>query len=167
MNPNPDIAVTIRSFRREDADACRRLYREGLLGGKLAPNDTGLDIDNIESAYMSSPRSHFWVAELPGGGDAVGMIGVQMHEEQAAEIRRLRVKEDVRRRGIGTRLVETAVKFCADQQVLKVALDTWVDRDLAIKMFEKFRFRLDRTKKVGEKDLLFFYLDIYGKEQKK
>ena len=42
-----------------------RLYREGLLGGKLAENDTGLDIDDIESAYMK-PGNHFWVAETTG-----------------------------------------------------------------------------------------------------
>jgi ribosomal protein S18 acetylase RimI-like enzyme len=166
MNPSADMPVTLRSFRREDADACRKLYHEGLLGGQLAENDTGLDIDDIESAYMSSPQNHFWVATLPDG-QVVGMIGVQVHEEQVGEIRRLRVREDMRRRGIGSRLMETAVKFCADQHVLKVTLDTFVDRDPAIKLFNKFHFRHDRTKKVGEKDLLYFYLDIYGKEEKK
>jgi hypothetical protein len=63
--------------------------------------------------------------------------------------------------------METAVKFCADQQYLKIKLDTFVDREPAIKLFQKFRFRHDRTRKVGERDLLYFYLDIYGTEQKK
>jgi GNAT superfamily N-acetyltransferase len=93
------------------------------------------------------------------------MIGVEVHERGVGEIRRLRVREDARRRGIGTRLMEVAVKFCADQQVLKLTLDTFIDREPAIKLFEKFRFRHDRTKKVGEKDLLYFYLDIYGRDR--
>src|SRR5829696_8398628 len=94
----------VRSFRREDLQACSQLYREGLLGGKIAENDTGLDIDDIERAYMNSSGSHFWVAETTGDGgnggnggkggnvgakQIIGMIGVQQHEDSVGEIRRL------------------------------------------------------------------------------
>jgi ribosomal protein S18 acetylase RimI-like enzyme len=160
----PDIPVTIRSYTPADEQACRALYRDGLLGGQLAENDTGLDIDDIESAYMKTDGNHFWVSEAKDGR-VVGMIGVQHHEQGVGEIRRLRVASDVRRRGIGTKLVEVAVKFCADQQYLKITLDTFVDREPAIKLFEKFRFRHDRTRNVAGKDLLYFYLDIYGREK--
>jgi ribosomal protein S18 acetylase RimI-like enzyme len=131
-----------------------------LVGGKIAENDTGLDIDDIESAYMKMPGNHFWVADLPGSG-IVGMIGVQHHEEGVGEIRRLRVSEHHRRRGIGSKLVETALKFCQDQHYLKITLDTFMEREPAIKLFEKFRFRHNRTRNVGGKDLMYFYLDLY------
>src|SRR3954469_12717488 len=98
-NAGADAQVTVRSFRQEDLPVCRQLYSEGLLGGKLAENDTGLDIDDIDSAYMRTPGNHFWVAE-DEHGHIVGMIGVQHHEEGTGEIRRLRVKQEVRRRGI-------------------------------------------------------------------
>src|SRR6185436_11773115 len=108
-----DLPVKIRSFKPSDLPACRKLYKEGLLGGKLAENDTGLDIDDIEMAYMKTPGNHFWVAEtLPSSGkrpELVGMIGVQHHDKDAAEIRRLRVAEVARRRGVGSRLFETAI----------------------------------------------------------
>src|SRR4051794_24358304 len=114
-----DISIRIRSFCREDLPACRQLYAQGLLGGKIAENDTGLDIHDIEHAYMSKPGNHLWVAEtipIPDGkpGEIVGMIGVQQFVEGKGEIRRLRVREDMRRRGIGTKLVEVALKFCQD-----------------------------------------------------
>src|SRR5215470_3946844 len=98
--------MQVRSFRADDLPACRRLYVEGLLGGKLAENDSGLDIEDIESAYMKTSGNHFWVAEIPGNngsGQIVGMIGVQHHEAGAAEIRRLRVRSDMRRKGIGSK----------------------------------------------------------------
>src|SRR6476660_2991543 len=101
MDVPSDLPVIIRSFRSSDLPACRKLYVEGLLGGKLAENDTGLDIDDIESAYMRTPGNHFWVAEAENGV-IVGMIGVQHHDEGVGEIRRLRVGDDVRRRGIGS-----------------------------------------------------------------
>src|SRR5688572_26201456 len=76
----PHIPVTIRSYRPADLPACRKLYVEGLVGGKLAENDTGMDIDDIESAYMRREGNHFWVAETPEG-EVIGMIGVQHHDE--------------------------------------------------------------------------------------
>src|SRR5687768_3387104 len=142
-------AVTVRSFRSSDLPACRKLYIEGLLAGKIAENDTGLDIDDIEQAYMNVPGCHFWVAELPGG-EIAGMIGVQNHDEGVGEIRRLRVARGHRRKGIGAALVETAVKFCQEKQYLKVTLDTFMEREPAIKLFEKFRFRHSRTRTVGD-----------------
>jgi ribosomal protein S18 acetylase RimI-like enzyme len=164
MEGPANISVNIRDFQAGDTQACRKLYSEGLLGGKIAENDTGLDIDDITAAYMSNPKNHFWVAHLDDG-QIVGMIGVQHHEEGVGEIRRLRVRSDMRRRGIGTKLIETALKFCADNQYLKVTLDTFMDREPALKLFKKFGFHHDRTKSLSGKDLLYFYLDIYKTEK--
>ena len=163
----PDTAAEfpyrVRSFRASDQPACRTLYVEGLLGGKLGDNDTGSDVDDIASGYMNADGNHFWVAEAPNG-DVVGMIGVQHHEQGVGEIRRLRVAANHRRRGIGSALMEAALRFCQEQQCLKVTLDTFMEREPALKLFEKFRFRHSRTRNVGGKDLLYFYLDLYAGE---
>jgi len=170
--PVSDLPVTIRSFRTSDLPACRVLYVEGLLGGKLAENDTGLDIDDIDSAYMKTDGNHFWVAEtIPTEPKEkpriVGMIGVQHHDEGAAEIRRLRVLKEMRRRGVGSKLVEVALRWCHDHNYLKVTLDTFMEREPAIKLFEKFHFKHSRTREVNGKELLYFYLDIYGREEQR
>lgn len=165
MNGVGESSVVIRSFRDSDAPACSVLYREGMLGGHLAESDTGLDIDDIHHAYMTNPGNHFWVAET-SDGQVVGMIGVQHHETDVGEMRRLRVRSDMRRKGIGTRLMETALKFCADHGYLKITLDTFVDREPAIRLFKKFHFHHNRTRNVAGKDLLYFYLDIYGSEKR-
>jgi ribosomal protein S18 acetylase RimI-like enzyme len=162
----PEPPVRIRDFRPQDLPACRKLYVEGLISGKLAENDTGFDIDDIESAYMRPPSNHFWVAEA-AGGEVVGMIGVQAHEADCGEIRRLRVRSDHRRRGIGSALVETALRFCQEKGYLKIQLDTFLEREAAIRLFEKFRFRHSRTRKVGEKELLYFYRDLYMGDERR
>ena len=159
-----DPSYHVREFRPQDLPACRKLYVEGLLAGKLAENDTGTDIDDIEWAYMKPPGNHFWVAENDAG-EVVGMIGVQAHEEDCGEIRRLRVRSDHRRRGIGSALVEAALGFCQEKGYLKIQLDTFVDREAAIRLFEKFRFRHSRSRQMGEKELMYFYLDLYMGEQ--
>jgi ribosomal protein S18 acetylase RimI-like enzyme len=157
-----ETSVRIRSFRAEDLPACRQLYVEGLLGGKLAENDSGLDIDDIDQAYMRTEGNHFWVAEADGSNEVVGMIGVQHFSEGDAEIRRLRVRSDMRRRGIGSRLVEQALLFCQQCGYLKIALDTFMEREPAVKLFEKFHFRHNRTRNVSGKELMYFYLDLYS-----
>lgn len=155
----------VRSFEPRDAEACGRLYQEGLMGGRIAENDTGADIDNLPAAYMSSPGSHFFVAETDKG-EIVGMIGVQQHVPEEGEIRRLRVRSDCRRRGIGSALLERAIEFCKEHQHLKVKLDTYIDREPALRLFEKFGFKHSRTRDVsGGKTLLYFYLDLYAGER--
>src|SRR5262245_61551224 len=96
-SPPNSTEFTIRPFRPADLRACKRLYTEGLLGGKLAENDTGLDLDDIESTYMKVPGNCFWVAESKE--EVVGMVGVQHLDEGCGEIRRLRVATSHRRRG--------------------------------------------------------------------
>jgi ribosomal protein S18 acetylase RimI-like enzyme len=95
----------------------------------------------------------------------VGMIGVQHHEEGVGEIRRLRVRQDMRRKGIGSALVEQALKFCQENSYLKITLDTFWEREPAIKLFEKFRFRHSRSRNVAGKELMYFYLDLYMREE--
>ena len=173
----------IRTFEAGDTADCLRLYHEGLLGGQqLADNDTGLDIDDIAGAYLADPLNHFWVAELTDAahgdnafaphlagldgkgepGRVVGMIGVQHHDEGVGEIRRLRVDEAHRRRRVGSRLLETAIRFCRDTGCLKVQLDTYIQREAAMLLFDRFKFRHGRTRQVRGKDMLYFYLDLYS-----
>jgi len=150
----------VRSFQSGDLPACSKLYIEGLLGGTLAENDTALDIDDIDTVYMRYPGNHFWVAES-SAGQIVGMVGVQAYEAGTAQIRRLRVANDFRRRGIGSAMVETALQFCEEKQYLKITLDTFLDREPAIRLFEKHRFHHDHTRMVNGKPLMYFYLDLY------
>lgn len=159
-----DVPVKVRSFKPSDQSACNRLYSEGLIGGTLSENDTGADLDDIQSVYMGGSGCHFWVAEAPGG-EIAGMVGVQHYEEGSGEIRRLRVAQNFRRRGIGSALVEAAVRFCEERNYLKITLDTFMEREPAINLFRKFRFRHFRTRSVAGKDLMYFLLDLYAGDQ--
>src|SRR4051794_40117114 len=103
-----DIPITIRTYRPSDKSACEALYRDGLVGGRIADNDTGVDMADIKRAYLSSPDDHLWVAQN-AAGEVIGMIGVQHGERGTGEIRRLRVRSDSRRRGVGMKLMEQAV----------------------------------------------------------
>jgi ribosomal protein S18 acetylase RimI-like enzyme len=167
------IPFVIRSFRSCDADACRRLFKEGRLG-EAGPDadDPGADVESIERFYGTN-GSHFWVAEIGPSdprqledelcvGDVIAMIGVLRHDDGTAEIRRLRVDGRVRRRGIGSAMVERAVRFCHENNYLRIIMDTYMERQPAVQLFQKFHFQHGRTRAGKTKDRLYFYLDLYG-----
>ena len=155
------VTTTIRSYRREDDHAVQELYACGRLGGAGGMNDTALDMDDIHAAYFGDEGSHFWVAEDPRGR-IVGTVGVQQVEPGVGEVRRLRVAPHLRRQGIGTRLLGKAIEFCTVSACVKVTLDTHIARDEAIRLFEKHRFIHRRSQDLEHRELLQFYLDLYG-----
>ena len=160
--PETSLAgVTVRLARADDYAALRLLFRQGLIGGQLRDNDTGADIENVEEAYFSDEgQSALWVADH--NDDIIGMIGVQKTSDHEAEVRRLRVREGYRRRGLGAKLMEQALGFCQHHGYLKVMLDVRIERGPAIKLFEKFGFKLARQREIENRKILDFYFDIYS-----
>jgi len=152
--------VMVRPAEDADLSVLSELFDMGVLEGQVPDNDTGADIENFREAYGSDDAmSGFWVAVYEGA--VVGMVGVQRHDKNVAEIRRLRVRPDRRRRGIGSMLMERAIAFCRERDYLKVILDTRVEEEPAIRIFRKFGFQLGRTREIDGRRLIDFYLDIY------
>jgi GNAT superfamily N-acetyltransferase len=152
--------VTIRLATRADHAGIRALFEESRLEGQLRCNDTGADIDDLEAGYFDDEgASCFWVASVDDM--IIGMIGVQRTRENTAEIRRLRVREAFRRRGVGRLLLEHATNFCRRNGYLKVVLDVRIDRNPAIRLFEECGFRHSGSRDAGEHRLLDFYIDLY------
>ncbi len=152
--------VEIRLAMDADQPAIVELFHEGLAEGQLRENDTGADIDNLREAYFGDEgQSGFWVAQF--GEEIIGMVGVQKTADNAAEIRRLRVREPYRRRGVATRLMEQALSFCQRHGYLKVVLDVRIERGPAIALFENFNFKHARTREIDGRKLLDFYVDLY------
>lgn len=156
--------AAVRPATEADQSVARELFDQGVIEGHVPTNDTGADIDNLAEGYFSDDgASAFWVAETDGV--IIGMIGVQKTGENAAEIRRLRVRVGHRRAGVGTMLMEYALNFCREHGYLKVSLDVRIERGPAIAMFEKFGFILSRSRDLEGRNTLDFYLDLYRQPQ--
>ena len=151
--------VQVRQYRPGDQPAVSRLYTEGLLAGQIAPNDTGVDIENIQQAYIEDPNSNLWVADYNRA--VLGMVAVAGDEDHTAEIRRLRVDRNFQHTPISVLLVETALSFCKHNGYLKIVLDTRFEQDQALDLFDRFGFQHHRTRSSHGKDNLEFYLDLY------
>ncbi len=152
-------SVTIRPYEHTDQDAVCHLYEEGRLAAPGDQPDDRDDINRIQTCYMEQARTNFWVADYEG--KVIGMIGVIEIQPHLAKVRRLRVTPEFQRRGVGIKLMETALEFCRRQDYLKVVLDTGIRQDTALEVFDRFAFQHDRTRRIDGKDVLEFYLDLY------
>ena len=152
--------MVIRSATNDDVNVLRELFERSRIEGQTRENDTGADLDYLMSGYFECKESGFWVAQYEEW--IVGMIGVQRISENSAEIRRLRVRDSFRRKGIGTKLMQHAISFCREKHFLKVVLDVRIERVSAISMFHTFGFLHGRERNLNGRKLRDFYLDLYS-----
>lgn len=93
-----------------------------------APQDTPRgsyewDIDHMEQIYLSGAGG-FWLAWQ--GETAVGMVGAQ-DLGGVVELRRMHVRRDCRRRGVGRQLVQALIDHCRDRGASAIELWTALD----------------------------------------
>lgn len=160
-NPNGADTVITRLATHHDGPELCRLFEDGRVEGQIKDGDTDDDLRDLSTHYFTEEDDGgaFWVAEIDQR--LIGMVGVRKLGDSAAEVRRLRVDADYRRRGVGTRLMELALTFCQEHGYLKIVLDVRIERAPAIAMFEKFGFKLSRTRDAEGRKLLDFYMDLY------
>jgi ribosomal protein S18 acetylase RimI-like enzyme len=152
--------MVIRLATDGDITILRELFEKSRLEGQTRENDTGADLDFLIEGYFECKDSGFWVAQYEEW--IVGMIGVQRVSANSAEIRRLRVRDSYRRKGIGKKLMLHAIEFCKEKQFLKVKLDVRVERSPAIQLFDTFGFLHGREKESDDRRTIDFYLDLYS-----
>lgn len=134
MNTN----LTLRSFQPEDQTAVKALILDGLeerWGAiDLSKNP---DLDDIAASYAGGL---FRVAEI--NGRIVGTGALVLHPEGGAEIRRMSVRRDLRRRGLGgailTRLIEDA-RAAGCRKVILETTSAWTD---AVAFYQRRGFRV-------------------------
>jgi len=126
--------LLIRTFEPDDAGAAWDLHIEGILdvAGVHYERDNVWDKDvrDIPGHYLQ-PGHHFWVVE--DGGRIIAMNAIRRHDDTTAEIKRMRVTKDRRRRGIARLLLEIAEDFCRAAGYTRIVLDT-TDRQEAAKV---------------------------------
>jgi GNAT superfamily N-acetyltransferase len=106
------------------------------------------DLDHIDEVYLSGAGG-FWLAwceDIP-----VGQVGAQ-DLGGVVELRRMYVRAEYRRRGIGARLVNTLIEHCAAGDVQ--AIELWTAKDgPGRSLYEKQGFRKVDMKGPGFEDV--------------
>uniref|UniRef100_A0A672JMA3 Si:ch211-81n22.1 n=1 Tax=Salarias fasciatus TaxID=181472 RepID=A0A672JMA3_SALFA len=119
--------------------SCYTLY-DGYVRLKL-----NSDMADIVGSFLSRPDDCFWVAEVEGKGQVVGMVAVvakQSGKERYGELFRMIIAPEFRRAGLGSRLTETVLAFSKERGFSKVLLETSSTQQPAVALYKKLGFRL-------------------------
>jgi ribosomal protein S18 acetylase RimI-like enzyme/adenylate kinase family enzyme len=130
----------LRSFRIEDRDAIWRLHDVALLdagvhGGHGRWED---DLRDIRATYLE-PGGDFVVAFADG--ELVGMGGLQRRSDQEGEIRRMRVRPDFQRRGLGRQILGELEGRARVRGLRAIRLDTTEEQIAARRLYERAGYR--------------------------
>lgn len=164
------MRIKYRAFEERDTGGVKELNSSILqeYGFRTGPWDN--DLDSIFKTYFSG--GCFWVAES-SPGQIIGTAAIRRVSSDEAELKRLRVRKDYRRKGIGTRLLDLCISFCVREGYAKLVLDTASVFQEAISLYQSKGFIPDGTRKVDiekaiafperakwDASLLLFHLDL-------
>jgi GNAT superfamily N-acetyltransferase len=162
------MVVAIRRYRAADQPDIRTLHDRTPPAGQPAtgPQPWPQDLDRIPTTYLA-----FWVAVAePGGtGQVVGMVGllppdaavlqaVGAGRERSVQLKRMRVAPEWQRRGIGRRLLQTAIAWARSEGYERMLLETTAEQAAAIALYRAAGFLPVGTSMAGAYTLLWFEL---------
>jgi putative acetyltransferase len=154
MNATSSMHVTpplIRAYADEDAPAVRALFIR--INRELAPAalrtafETYIElslreeIDRIPGYYAARGGS-FWIAEEAGA--LIGTYGLERIDARTAELRRMYVAPEARRRGIARALLAHAEQQCRAAGFTRLQLATAELQHAALAFYRAAGFRLVR-----------------------
>lgn len=147
---------SIRRYEPRDYGAVWQLHIEGVSDSRsqypvsAAYED---DLRGIEGNYLGD-GSNFWVAEADD--KLVGMTAIERIDDRTGRLRRMRVTESWRQKGMARALLDVAVEFCRECGYDRVILDTTHLQTAAHRLYERYGFT-----KVGEHTLGPFTISDY------
>ena len=113
---------------------------------------------NIPDVYLGS-GSCFWVLEAADGRLAA-ILAVKCIDAETAEIKRVRVRSDLRRTGLASRLISAAEAFCRRERYERIVLDTSTLQEPAQRLWERSGYKRTGEREVGEFTLVFYEKEL-------
>lgn len=135
--------IAIRSFQKKDLghiiDRHEALYAEEY-GLNAEFKDYVADAMHKFSESFDPRAENLWIADYDG--TAVGCIAIVRVDEQTAQLRWFLVEPEMRGKGVGNLLMQTAVDFCSEKGYRRVVLWTLSILEAARHLYGRFGFRL-------------------------
>lgn len=154
--------IAIRQFEPHDLDAVLTLFKDGMMmytqpehphyqvWVNYVSNSLATDLADILDFYLRPEGSTFFVATAvdaaSGNSMVVGTIAVERKSDELAELRRVSVKAEYRRFGLGRLLMAHATQWAKDKhKYTRLTLSTAATQYLAIKFYESLGYTFTKT----------------------
>lgn len=156
----PDDLV-IRRYESRDNKRVWDLHWEGVLGTTReypeVVDEYDADLTRLEEEYLGE-GSNFWVVDGPDG--PVGMTAIKRIDEKTGRLRRMRVTEKWRRKGVARALLDEAITFCRSCGYEHLILDTTEHQVAAQRMYEAAGFRFTGERSLGPFTIYDYVLNL-------
>jgi ribosomal protein S18 acetylase RimI-like enzyme len=156
--------LKFRRYRPEDNEVSKELNYAGLKQMRPDVDWKGVEVadgdyDDIEDIYIRN-RGEFLVGTLDG--EVVVTGAVKKLRQDTAEIKRIRVKPELQRRGYGEAMLRELIRAAERLGYKRIRIDTMVSNTRARQLFKKTGFRISYYGKIGGYKVLFHYMDLKG-----
>ncbi|MEO8068362.1 MAG: GNAT family N-acetyltransferase [Flavobacteriales bacterium] len=121
--------------------AGEQLFREyaGLLPIDLGFQDFEHELKTIQVQYNKPTGALLLACD---GAEAIGCVAVRRSEPGVAELKRMYLRNNYRRLGIGRALLERSINIARDLGYVRIRLDTLPDMAEALALYGKLGFRI-------------------------
>jgi N-acetylglutamate synthase-like GNAT family acetyltransferase len=153
--------LKIRRYEPRDNKVAKELNYAGLKQMMPEINWEGIavadaDYDDIEGIYQNN-RGDFVVGEI---NDEVVVTGaVKKLTETTAEIKRIRVRPDLQRKGYGETMLKRLIEIARELGYEKIRIDTLDTNTRAQQLFKKSGFKESYRGKIGDYNVIFYFLE--------
>lgn len=149
------LPIEIRRVHPDDFDSVWALHNDALEAsgahGGHGPWDD--DLNDPLASYVDS-GGDFLVAIL--SPDVVGMVGIQPVAHRAFEVKRMRVRPALQRKGIGTALLREAARIAARLGADRLVLDTTTIQVAAQRFYQRHGFAEVRRSRLERFELIHY-----------
>jgi ribosomal protein S18 acetylase RimI-like enzyme len=154
--------MLIRRYQAEDNESVKALHYAGVR--QIDPDADhpdnpfiDSDLDDIEGVYINN-RGDFIVGIE--NDTIVAMGAIMKASATRGEIRRVRVRQDCQRQGLGRKIMERLIEVAGELGYKELYLDTLVDNPPAQRLFEKCGFAEKDRIKMGPYDLVLYGMKL-------
>ena len=144
--------MKIRKYKKQDETKVKRIILSVL---KTIYKKTLPKWENFEDYVM------FYIAE--NKKEIIGTIALKKIDKNWVKLKRMYVKEDYQKKGIGKKLLEKALKLAKNKNYKKVILTTYPKMKNAVEFYKKQGFNI--VKKPSNKFFTYPNLKEYNQRQ--
>ncbi len=151
----------LRAARNDEIPYVREIVFSCLREHGLRPDPAGKDKDlkDIEKSYFTD-NGFFGVAVEFNTNKMVGTFGLFPLDKKICELRKFYLVKEVRGRGLGKFILNTAIHLAKERGYKKIYLETISPLKVAIAFYKKYGFKEVTTKEITERADQAFELDI-------
>jgi len=117
------------------------------------------DLDDIERNYFAT-NGYFGVTVNIRANISVGTFGLFTLNTDICELRKMYLLKEMRGRGLGKFILNTAIKTAEEKHFKKIILETISPLTVAIALYKQYGFKEVKPKEINERVDRAFELDL-------